>query len=89
MSVPIFWTFERPVSVNGTVPANITWNPRTFNSVNFGSFDLNMWLLRADDDDVVDFKAYPPKLLFGEAIPFSNIRIYRTNIMISGPQCVQ
>jgi len=77
MPEPIFWTFERPINLNATVPANITWLPRTFDTANLGNFSLNLWLLREDNRDVIDLVTYPARLLFGEAAVISSREIIK------------
>jgi len=62
--------FETPVNVTAASPVNITWNPRTFNSVGLGSFALNLWLLRADSKDDQVIKAFTPVLLTRKLAPF-------------------
>ncbi|PQE08835.1 hypothetical protein CJF32_00009640 [Rutstroemia sp. NJR-2017a WRK4] len=57
------WLFETPVSVLAETPVNLTWSPKTFNSVNYGNFALNLWLLRADNKTDKLVKSYPSVLL--------------------------
>ncbi|KAB8294117.1 hypothetical protein EYC80_009566 [Monilinia laxa] len=57
------WTFETPISVNATFPVNLTWNPRTFNSLNYGNFLLNLWLLRDDAQGDTVVSVHLPYLL--------------------------
>lgn len=58
--------WENPSSLfNVTVPINITWQLSTFNVVNLGNFEMNMWLLRHDNAGVTVLKSYPPILLAG------------------------
>ncbi|KAA8565843.1 hypothetical protein EYC84_009663 [Monilinia fructicola] len=57
------WTFETPISVNATFPVNLTWNPRTFNTVDYGNFLLNLWLLREDAQGDTVVSVHLPHLL--------------------------
>jgi hypothetical protein len=61
----VTWHFEAPISLNATYTANITWLPSTFNSVNFGNFSCNIWLLRADAFTDANVIEYNPVLLAG------------------------
>ncbi|ESZ94728.1 hypothetical protein SBOR_4890 [Sclerotinia borealis F-4128] len=57
------WTFEAPVNVSASSPVNLTWNPRTLNSGNYGNFLLNLWLLRKDAQGATLVKEHLPYLL--------------------------
>ncbi|KAJ8063185.1 hypothetical protein OCU04_008424 [Sclerotinia nivalis] len=65
------WTFETPVNVTATSLVNITWNPRTFDSVKYGNFLLNLWLLRGDYQGDTEVREHEAFLLAGDQNVFN------------------
>lgn len=70
------WIFETPVSVTATLPVNITWSPRTFNSVNLGDFSLNLWLLRKDSTSDAVVTDHAPYLLARKSFTASHMTVF-------------
>ncbi|CAD6449168.1 a01564e7-769c-40d1-9a3b-f2c75a58670d [Sclerotinia trifoliorum] len=65
------WTFETPVNVTAISLVNITWNPRTLDSVKYGNFLLNLWLLRGDYQGDTEVREHEAFLLAGDQDVFN------------------
>ncbi|KAL3417726.1 hypothetical protein PVAG01_10736 [Phlyctema vagabunda] len=75
------WLFESPVAVDATAPVTVTWNPRTFNSVNYGNFNLNLWILREDLKTDAVINSYMPSLLLYNHSVFDNSVIWDPSLL--------